>query len=131
MEHIIKLDTFDPNHSLIFQTNGITLFHINIRNIRKNFSLLELYLASSSTVFDVICVSETFLHIDEPFCFDIPGYSFICVSRQERGGGVGVYVRDGVGCRGGPGGCGWRGGVFGSSRCPILVKANPITRSLP
>lgn len=100
MEHIIKLDTFGPNLSLIFQTNGLTLFHINIRSIRKDFSALKFYLAPSSTVFDLICVSETFLHIDEPFCLDVPDYSFIFISWQERGGGVGIYVRDGIGCRG-------------------------------
>jgi hypothetical protein len=51
-----------------------------------------------NNVFDIICLSETFLYPDEHFCYDLTGYSFVGNPRDSRGGGVGIYVRDGIAC---------------------------------
>ena len=43
-----------------------------------------------------MCLTETFIYDDEQQNYQIDGYSFLGKSRSTTGGGVGVYVRDGL-----------------------------------
>ena len=75
---------------------GFCILHCNIRSLRKNYDKLTELISSFEFLFDVICVSETFLYPNQHSCFPISGYNFIADSRPSRCGGTGVYVRSGI-----------------------------------
>lgn len=74
----------------------LTFFHVNIRSLRKNFEDLINLLSCINNKFDFVCLTETFIFHNEANLFNIPGYYFLDSPRASRGGGVGVYVRDGL-----------------------------------
>ena len=53
------------------------------------------FLHSFTKPFDLICLTEKFLYNDEISSYSLNGYYFVGKQRSTRGGGVGVYVRDG------------------------------------
>ena len=72
--------------------NVITIQHINIRSLQKNFIPIQNYLYDSKPHF--LCLSETWLnnHITN---VNIDGYNFINKDRsQKRGGGVAMYIKN-------------------------------------
>ena len=63
-------------HENALNTEGLSLFHINIRSIRRNFSRLTNLLASINNKFSIIGISETWLQ-DSSHTVDIEGYNFV------------------------------------------------------
>jgi hypothetical protein len=79
-------------HENALNTERLSLFHINIRSIRRNFSRLTNLLASINNKFPIIGISETWLQ-DSPHTVDIKGYNFVHNYWPDRsGGGVGLYL---------------------------------------
>ena len=79
-------------HENALNTEGLSLFHINIRSIRCNFSRLTNLLSSINNKFSIIGISETWLQ-DSSHTVDIEGYNFVHNYRPDRsGGGVGLYL---------------------------------------
>ena len=70
--------------------NNLSLFHINIRNCRKNFSLLELFLKSIIISLSIIILTE----ISCDFLCELKEYRSYVVYRTTHGGGIKIYIRD-------------------------------------
>ena len=76
-------------------TTSVSILHLNIRSINKNFDSFELFLSSLNYCFSVICFSETWLNdrnVDNSN-YKLPNYSSIHQIRtHSRGGGVPIYI---------------------------------------
>lgn len=74
-------------------TTCTSIFHCNIRSIRKNANLLVSFLAQQEHIFDVLATTETWLKPGENIT--IPGYTLISNARvsRSRGGGVALFIK--------------------------------------
>lgn len=71
------------------------IFHQNIRSFNRNFDSLSVFLNDLSTDIDIIALSETWFS-DQQVC-DIEGYNSYHIFRSGvTGGGISVFVRDGI-----------------------------------
>lgn len=72
----------------------LTILHVNIVSLNRNFSKLEELLCQMQTAPDVICVSETRLknYHDNAYIPSIIGYEFYRKDSNTAAGGVGIYV---------------------------------------
>ena len=76
--------------------NKFSLFHLNIRSCRSNFSQLKTFLRSLTFFFTVIVLTETWLNESIDCLFEIEGYISHAVYRNSHGGGIKVFIRDGL-----------------------------------
>ena len=81
---------FLNNVSQDFTENSVSVLHLNIRSLNKNFeSFAELYISLSFN-FSIICFSETWSN-DENLCknslFQLESHSFLHKNRKYRRGG--------------------------------------------
>ncbi|KAL3266042.1 hypothetical protein HHI36_010229 [Cryptolaemus montrouzieri] len=68
------------------------IFHINIRNIEKNYDELRIFLQNTSEHFQVIVLSQTF-YINDPNIFHIKEYPIVYnEGRYNNNDAVLVYV---------------------------------------
>ena len=68
-----------PNVELPFvreQRNTLTLLHVNIRSLNKNFDELHCFLTSLPYLPDIVCVSETLLKGESLSNITISDYNF-------------------------------------------------------
>ena len=80
-------------------TGSLRICHVNVRSLRAESRLFDLELMSASNNIDVLCVSETWLQPTHPSSSVIvPGFQPpVRTDRVHgRGGGVAIYVRDGL-----------------------------------
>ena len=70
-----------------------SIFLVNIRSCRRNFSILESFLALNSGRFDIIALTETWLSADIDVTFDMMDYDKLNLYRGSHGGGVSIYVK--------------------------------------
>lgn len=67
---------------------------LNVRSLISNFielrDTLELY------SFDLLALTETWLRDDPDESIFIDGYRFVRNDRLTRGGGTGIYIKDGI-----------------------------------
>ena len=69
--------------------------HINSRSLSKNFDEINNTLLCIKKQFTVIAVTETWLKPVNEDLYQLPGYSFVSLSRPIKpGGGVGIFVND-------------------------------------
>ena len=74
-------------------TKSISILQINCRSLQKHFNDLKLLLSNANICPSVIAVSETWLSTSNHHLYNLPGYSFISLPRDNRrGGGVGIYI---------------------------------------
>lgn len=73
--------------------NCVSLLHINIRSLPKNFENLKILLASINHKFSIIALSETWLKTTPHSYYSLPGYELVVNNRHGRGGGgVALYI---------------------------------------
>ena len=73
----------------------ISLCHINIRSMNRNFQSFQQYLAVLNFEFAAIDVSETWLTARNHDLYSHTGYTFTERHRNDRsGGGVGLFLKD-------------------------------------
>ena len=76
-------------------TTSVSVLHLNIRSINKNFDNFKLFLSSLNYCFSIICFSETWLNdrnVDNSN-YKLPNCSSIHQIRtHSRGGGVSIYI---------------------------------------
>lgn len=74
-------------------TTYTSIFHCNVRSIRKNVNLLVSFLAQQEQLFDIVATTETWLKPGENIT--IPGYTLISNARasRSRGGGVALFIK--------------------------------------
>ena len=76
------------------QMNNLTLFHLNIRSLQKNFNDLHELLCNLSEPPHIICLSETKIKHNTLLNLSISGYKFLNVNSLTNAGGVGVFISD-------------------------------------
>ncbi|KAJ8047577.1 RNA-directed DNA polymerase from mobile element jockey [Holothuria leucospilota] len=76
----------------------ISFLHCNCRSLNKNFDSLSLLLGILNVKFDCVAVTETWLkEYSIEGLYQLNHYNFIHTSRtQGKGGGVGLYVKEGL-----------------------------------
>lgn len=92
------------NDSLYYEVNefndvvskdGLLVLHQNIRSFNKNFDEFSVFLGELRRNVDVIVLTETWF--SQECCSGISGYTDFHTYRPQRdGGGVSVYVREGL-----------------------------------
>ena len=76
-----------------FSPNKFSIIHLNIASLQKHIDEFRSLLYGLKHKFDVICISETRLHMEEPLVnVDISGYKFIHTPTSALCGGVGMYI---------------------------------------
>ncbi len=77
---------------------SLSVLHINVRSIKKNYNKLEALIYSLESPPSILCLSETWLqNEDDPRCFLIEGFThFSCRMRDSRGGGIIIQIRQDV-----------------------------------
>jgi len=96
-----KYYTEDLFHDMIASNphlvNNMSLLHLNVRSIPKNFDSLTNYLHSLNHCFDIIGITETWHSSSTIDLYDMPGYKCIHKYRDTRkGGGVTYYIRNNI-----------------------------------
>ena len=78
-----------------FNTNNLSIIHVNARSFIKNVDDIKYYLLSSNSKYDVIIISETWFKIHNTDLYQLNGYKVAHTIRNfKRGGGVSIYIRD-------------------------------------
>ena len=71
--------------------NNLKIVHLNVCSLCDKTDLVK----TEFNTFDVICISETWLHKDDVDNVVIPGYHTpVRKDRMTRGGGVAIYVKE-------------------------------------
>ena len=92
-------DDFNHTFNNIRNTTKLSVFHLNIRSLNKNYHELYSFLHSLNVEFDVLVLSEIWSTNLEFFSNLFPGYSFYYDSpRTSSVGGVGVLVKHDYSC---------------------------------
>ena len=67
--------------------------HLNIRSIPSNLTKLVQYLSNLNVNFDIIGISETWLNETYKDSFNLNGYNYVPLVRQDRiHGGVSLFI---------------------------------------
>lgn len=76
--------------------NSFSIMHANIRSLPKNQGQLEQLLEMLNFEFEVIGLTETWLHKDNAHIYNMNNYSH-CYSHRsnKKGGGVSLYIKEG------------------------------------
>ena len=91
--------SLNPGPTVTQSTNlptirGFKISHLNVRSITLKMDSIRLLLKDNSL--DVFIVSETWLSKVTDAEITIPGYSVVRKERNSRGGGVAMFIRDGI-----------------------------------
>ena len=74
---------------------NVSVLHLNIRSINKNFENFKMFLSNLNLSFSIICFSETWLNdsnVDNSN-YELPNYVSVHQIRNHyKGGGVSVYI---------------------------------------
>ena len=106
-ENMLNLDTsyFIPEEASQYLTNvdskSLSILHVNIRSLKKNFENFKLLLSNLSFCFKIICLTETWSkdqNMTQNSLFNLPNYAAIHQDRRnnKRGGGVCTYIHNSV-----------------------------------
>ena len=73
------------------------MIHLNIASLQRHIDELRTFLSILDHPFQIICISETRLHDDQPLSnIEIDGYEFIHTKTTSQCGGVGIYIKSGI-----------------------------------
>ena len=71
----------------------LSVLHLNIRSLPRNFDILLPTIHASGLNFNIIALSETWLKESNADCYGIPGYVHKYLTRGDKtGGGVSIYI---------------------------------------
>ena len=74
--------------------NSLSIIHLNIRSLKKNFNkLYDFLLCSLPFTPDVLCLSESRIKKQPLVNINLSGYSFVNVDPVGNAGDVAMYVR--------------------------------------
>lgn len=74
----------------------LNIFMFNIRSVRKNFTQFVAYFSYMFSYFSFILLTETWLDSDFSDAFNIPGFYKYDLCRNNYGGGLRLFIRDGI-----------------------------------
>ena len=90
-----EFNTYITQNTISCDCEAISVLHVNVRSLNKNFNKLLLFLDSIQFRFSVITVTETWTTSTTEHLYKIPGYICCIKSRADgRGGAVALYVQD-------------------------------------
>ena len=76
----------------------LSIFHLNIRSMAKNFEDLKIFLTQLNYKFSFICLTETWSkeELVKNTTFSLPEYSLVYQNREckDKGGGVCIYAHE-------------------------------------
>ena len=78
---------------------SFAILMINIRSCRKNFNQFIAQFCNVLTYFSCILLTETWLTEDVDNVFNIPGYNCFNLYRNNYGGGIKMYLKNGIQAR--------------------------------
>jgi exonuclease III len=74
---------------------SISLMHLNIRSLPKNLNDFSSLLDTSTIDFNLIALSETWLHQDNADSYGLKGFKHEYLTRKDKkGGGVSIFIKD-------------------------------------
>ena len=74
--------------------DSLSIIHLNIRSLNKNFDKLYDFLVCLLFTLDVLCLSESRIKKQLLVNINLSGYSFVNVDPVGNAGGVVMYVRN-------------------------------------
>ena len=78
--------------------SSLSMIHFNARSLNANFENIKDYLYVLRHPFDVVVISETWIHHLNINCFPLQGYEAAPVNRDhKRGRGVAIYISKSIG----------------------------------
>lgn len=80
----------------IINQSRLSCITFNARSLRGSFSRIRVFLRSIDYDFTFIIVTETWLNNDIDLGFDLDGYSSVGLCRNVNGGGIKIFIRDGL-----------------------------------
>ena len=95
--NILKCHYFDisKNNQINMNDNdSLSIIHLNIRPLNKNFDKLYDFLVCLPFTPDVLCLSESRIKKQPLVNINLSGYSFVNVDPIGNAGGVAMYVRN-------------------------------------
>jgi predicted Holliday junction resolvase-like endonuclease len=94
-EYVTK-EIIDEIDSWLEKSAGVTILHLNIRSLNKNWNELEVVLDSQLGIFDVLALSEISVH-DHEIKYELEGYNSYYKRRAgKRGGGLALFVKESI-----------------------------------
>ena len=89
--------TEDQFRTRMKQQRVLTLLHLNSRSLLHEFGKIKDDLKQFDKRFNIIAITETWLHDSKEAEVELEGYEMICVNRSnQRGGGVALYVETNI-----------------------------------
>lgn len=83
----------DDYNQSINTCNKLTIIHFNARSLYTNFHNIRDYLQTFTERFNIIAITETWITTEKGLDFDLEGYEFMNINRNNKaGGGVAFYV---------------------------------------
>ena len=74
---------------------NVSVLHLNVRSINKNFESFKIFLSNLNFSFSIICFSETWLNDSnlDNSNYELPNYVGVHqIKNHYKGGGVSVYI---------------------------------------
>ena len=90
--HPCKYYEKDSLSSLSFNSNSISIIHINIRSLQKNFDSLQEFLCLLPIMPKIICLSESRINQKPLINLELPNYKLEHIDSPTLAAGVAVYV---------------------------------------
>lgn len=106
MEHDIDPDNYlfntinnnccyytDEQYNQIHKDGKLSIIHINSRSLYANFASIKDYVNQFKQSFNIVAISETWINAEKGVDFELEGFEFVHMARQNKGGGgVAIYV---------------------------------------
>ena len=83
-------------YSQYMHQSFLNILKFNVRSMRKNFSNFLSYFSCVLIHFSLIFLTEIWLDSDSSDTFNIPGFYKFDLCRNNLGGGLRVFVREGI-----------------------------------
>ena len=75
---------------------SFNVFMLNIRSCKKNFNMFLAYFSQFLAYFSCIILTETWLIAEQDNVFTVPGFYHYNVYRDHRGGGIKIFIKNGI-----------------------------------
>ena len=70
----------------------LSIIHFNSRSLYANFVSIKNYLSTFSQPFNIIAITETWISAERGIDFELDGYEFTYINRQNGYGGAALYI---------------------------------------
>lgn len=87
------LNNFDEVEDTFLKAQ-LSLVHLNIRSLRKNFVTLMSLMKKTINKLQILILTETNISDAETQYYNISGYNASFINRKDKGGGIAMYIND-------------------------------------